>query len=141
MIISIDPADPRPIYVQITDEVRRGIVLGALGPDDPLPSVRQLAAELRVNPNTVQQAYRELEREKIVYVRRGQGTFIAADAASPPDAERRHLTEALARRILQEAYRQGLEPAELIDTIRNLSEGPAETGKERQRDDNDPDIR
>jgi GntR family transcriptional regulator len=70
LLITIDAADPRPIYVQITDEVRRSIVVGTLKADDPLPSVRQLAGQLRVNPNTVQQAYRELERVGLIYVRR-----------------------------------------------------------------------
>ena len=60
----IDPRAARPIYVQIMDEVRRLIVTGELRPDDPLPSVRQLAADLRVNHNTIVQAYRELEREE-----------------------------------------------------------------------------
>jgi len=81
IIFHIDPADSRPIYLQIMDEVRRAVVVGTLGPDSPLPSVRQLAADLRVNPNTVQQAYRELEREGLIYVRRGQGTFVWQDAS------------------------------------------------------------
>ncbi|MBA2572572.1 MAG: GntR family transcriptional regulator, partial [Gemmatimonadetes bacterium] len=53
MLLAINTADARPIYVQIMDEVRRGLVLGTLKPEDALPSVRQLAADLRVNPNTV----------------------------------------------------------------------------------------
>jgi GntR family transcriptional regulator len=57
VIISIDPDQRRPIYVQIMDEVRRGVVLGVLRPGEALPSVRQLAADLGVNPNTVKQAY------------------------------------------------------------------------------------
>ena len=100
MQLSINTADPRPIYVQIMDEIRRAVVLGTLRPDDALPSVRQLAGDLRVNPNTVAQAYRELEREGITYVQRGQGTFVAAkDAAAPPD--RSALTAGLVRWIRQ----------------------------------------
>ena len=63
MRIRLQPGDNRPIYVQIMDEVRRGLVRGTLGPDDLLPSVRELASELRVNPRTVSQAYAELERD------------------------------------------------------------------------------
>ncbi len=96
LIISIDPGQRRPIYIQIMDEVRRGRVLGTLRPGDALPSVRQLAAELGVNPNTVQQAYRELEREGLVEVRRGQGTFIADVAVN--GAERKALLAEVARR-------------------------------------------
>ena len=87
MQLTINTADPRPIYVQIMDEVRRAIVLDTLRPEDPLPSVRQLAGDLRVNPNTVAQAYRELERSGTVYVRRGQGTFVAPQPPVHADAQ------------------------------------------------------
>lgn len=126
ILISIDSADARPIFVQIMDEVRRGIVLGTLKEDDPLPSVRQLASELRVNPNTVQQAYRELEREKVVYVRRGRGTFIAPRAPATSGRERKRLASGLAQRALQEAFRHGLDAEELIQAIRRLAEGKHE---------------
>lgn len=128
ILISIDPADARPIFVQIMDEVRRGIVLGSLGEDDPLPSVRQLASELRVNPNTVQQAYRELEREKVVYVRRGRGTFVAPRAPTGSDEDRERLASGVAQRALQEAFRHGLDADELIEAIRRLAKGEHEGG-------------
>jgi GntR family transcriptional regulator len=120
MLITIQPEDPRPIYVQIVDEVRRARVLGTVTPDDPLPSVRQLAAELRVNPNTVQQAYREMEREGIAYVRRGQGTFVADLMLN--GTERKALARGVAERALLDAHRNGVTADELIDTIRGLSE-------------------
>jgi GntR family transcriptional regulator len=75
--LNLDPNDGRPLYLQIMDEVRRAIVVGTLRAEDPLPSVRELAAELVVNARTVSQAYQELEREGIVYVRRRQGTFVS----------------------------------------------------------------
>lgn len=117
MLISIDPADARPIYVQIMDEIRRAVVLGTVKPDDPLPSVRQLAGELKVNPNTVQQAYRELERGGLVYVRRGQGTFVAEEGAVQADRERGELARMVADRALRQAYRNGLSPSELVEAI------------------------
>jgi GntR family transcriptional regulator len=116
LIIRIDDKDPRPIYQQIVDEVRRALVTGTLAPESALPSVRQLAGELRVNPNTVQQAYRELEREGVVYVRRGQGTFVA-EARGGTARERSALAASLAQRALQEAYRHGLGAEELIEAI------------------------
>lgn len=119
MLISIDPGEPRPIYVQIMDEIKRAVVLGTVGPDDPLPSVRQLAGELRVNPNTVQQAYRELERSGLVYVRRGQGTFVAKEAVVQSDRERRDLASMVAERALREAYRNGVSAAELVVAIQD----------------------
>jgi GntR family transcriptional regulator len=121
LLITIDAADPRPIYVQITDEVRRSIVVGTLKADDPLPSVRQLAGQLRVNPNTVQQAYRELERVGLIYVRRGQGTFISASASDGKlDDERRAFAWELARRALHDAYRHGLTVDDLMKAIREI---------------------
>lgn len=116
MLITIDPNDARPIYVQIMDEIRRALVLGTLAPEEPLPSVRQLAVELRVNPNTVAQAYRELERQGMVHVRRGQGTY--ASKTHRNGTERRALVRAVAERALREAHRNGLSADELIEGIR-----------------------
>ncbi|HEX6039154.1 GntR family transcriptional regulator [Longimicrobium sp.] len=113
MLINLDPADERPLYQQIVDEVRRGLVLGTLAPQAPLPSVRALAAELRINPNTVQQAYRELERAGIIYTRRGQGTFVA----EPGAGERDQLLRDVADRALRDARRYGIEPHELAEAI------------------------
>ena len=114
MLITLDLSDERPIYQQIVDEVRRALVLGTLAPEDPLPSVRALAAELRVNPNTVQQAYRELERAGIIYSRRGQGTFAAPGAGAD---ERGTLIRDVAERALKDARRYGIEPHELAEAI------------------------
>jgi len=119
MLISLDPQDTRPIYIQIVDEVRRALVLGTLAPDGPLPSVRDLAVKLRVNPNTVSQAYRELERQGMVYVRRGQGTY--ASPGQTDGTERRTLAEGVAQRALHDARRNGLGVDELIDAIRNYN--------------------
>lgn len=116
MLMHIDPADDRPIYQQIMDEVQRARVMGTLPSHGPLPSVRQLAGELRVNPNTVQQAYRELERQGAVYVKRGQGTF-AAPLEAPSGARRRLLAE-VAGRALRDAYRHGFSAAELAQAVR-----------------------
>ena len=127
MLIRIDDKDPRPIYQQIVDEVRRGLVTGTIGAEDPLPSVRQLAGDLRVNPNTVQQAYRELEREGVVYVRRGQGTFVA-EVRGGSARERSTLAASLAQRALTEAYRHGLDVEELIQAIQKAADGAGKKG-------------
>ena len=119
---SIDTADPRPIYLQIMDEVRRALVVGTLEANAPLPSVRQLAADLRVNPNTVQQAYRELEREGLVFMRRGQGTFVSPDAL--PAREREGLARQVAARALREAHRHGVGADELVQAIGDVSKEP-----------------
>lgn len=119
MHFAIDPNDPRPLYVQIVDEVRRALVLGHLAADEPLPPVRQLATELRINPNTVSQAYRELERDGVVEVRRGQGTYVVKPSLN--GAQRRALVRAVAERALRDAHRAGLTADELIAAIRAAS--------------------
>lgn len=124
MLISIKPTDPRPIYRQIMDEIRRAIAMDLILTDEPLPSVRQLSTELRINPNTVQQAYRELERGGVVYVRRGRGTFVA-EAVSRA-AERRALLLEVARSTLREVHRHGLTADELIEEMRRISEKDTE---------------
>ena len=120
MWVRLDDKDARPLYVQIMDEIRRALVRGTLQPEDPLPSVRELAVELVVNPRTVSQAYQELEREGVVYVRRGQGTFVAPDA-QPDRHARRELAAGVARRALLDARRNGLGLDELLLTIREVA--------------------
>ena len=120
MLVTLDVRDARPLYLQIMDEVRRALVVGALRPEDPLPSVRELASELVINPRTVSQAYQELEREGVVYVRRGQGTFVAPDA-DPDRRQRRTVAQGVAKRALLEARRNGIGAAELLETIREVA--------------------
>ncbi|MHC4731043.1 MAG: GntR family transcriptional regulator [Planctomycetota bacterium] len=77
-MLTVDPHSPIPLGEQVRRGLRRAIAEGELSPDDPLPSVRQLAADLGVNLNTVARAYRELEREGLVVTARGRGTVVAA---------------------------------------------------------------
>ena len=90
-MISLNYRDSRPIYEQIRDGLRKLIVTGALSADEKLPSVRALAAQLAINPNTIQRAYNELEGEGYIYSVPGKGSFAAANAAadSAPRAEQR----------------------------------------------------
>jgi GntR family transcriptional regulator len=120
MWVHLDEKDGRALYVQIMDEIRRALVRGAIRPEDPLPSVRELAAELVVKPRTVLQAYQELEREGVVYVRRGQGTFVSP-RVSPDQQERRTLARGVAKRVLLEARRNGLGVDELVSIIQEVA--------------------
>lgn len=79
-MIAINYRDPRPIYEQIQAELRRLMLTGALPPGSRLPSVRELAGQLAINPNTIQRAYRELETEGCIISMPGKGSFVA-DAA------------------------------------------------------------
>mgnify|MGYP006065824253 FL=1 len=81
-MISLNYRDSRPIYEQIRDGLRKLIVTGALSADEKLPSVRALAAQLAINPNTIQRAYNELEGEGYIYSVPGKGSFAAANAAA-----------------------------------------------------------
>ena len=116
MDLSIDARAKKPIYVQIMDELRRLIVLEDLKPHDVLPSVRQLAANLKLNHNTIVQAYRELERDGTIYVKRGQGTFVAERAA--PEAERERVLAGVVERAITDAQRHGIAPETLVDALR-----------------------
>ena len=119
MRIHLSRADSRPLYVQIMDELRRALVPGTLGPDGALPSVRELASDLRVNPRTVSQAYAELEREGVVHVLHGKGTFVSR-AAQPDGRERPRLAREVARRALADASRNGLVLEELMGALREV---------------------
>jgi GntR family transcriptional regulator len=126
LLVNLHPRDGRPLYLQIMDEVRRAVSIGTLRAEDPLPSVRELAGELVVNPRTVSQAYRELEREGVVYVRRGQGTFVSP-GAQRDGGERRNLARAVAKRALLEARRNCLTTEELVTMIQEIAAEEAET--------------
>ncbi len=76
-MIILDYKDRRPIYEQITEKFQELIIKGALKEDSPMPSVRSLAVELSINPNTIQRAYNELEREGWIYSVRGKGSFVS----------------------------------------------------------------
>jgi DNA-binding transcriptional regulator YhcF (GntR family) len=120
LALKIDPEDPRPVFRQIADEVSRSIAVGVLKPEDALPAVRELARQLKVNANTVQHAYRTLEQEEVVIVRRGRGTFVAAKQR---DGKGRQATIArqIAERMLREGYRHGILASDLIAALKELT--------------------
>jgi GntR family transcriptional regulator len=100
VFVNIDPANGLPIFRQIVQQVKTAVAVGRLAPEDPLPSVRQLATDLRVNPNTVARAYLDLEIEGVIYKRQGHGTFVSGQGAGMPKRERlraagQHLEKAL----------------------------------------------
>ena len=81
-MININYRDPRPIYEQVKDNFRQLIISGALPPDEKMPSVRELAASLTINPNTIQRAYRELETEGYICSVPGRGSFVCQQDAA-----------------------------------------------------------
>ena len=110
-MISINFRDSRPIYEQVKDALRRLIVSGALPPDEKLPSVRELASQLVINPNTIQRAYRELEHEGYIVSVPGKGSF--ASAQSGVDAVRREELLGRLDDAVEELLYLGVTPEEL----------------------------
>ena len=93
-MISINYNDSRPIYEKVKDSLRQLMLSGALPPDSKLPSVRELAMSLAINPNTIQRAYRELEQEGYIVSVPGKGSFVSRDSGAR-EARRAELTEQL----------------------------------------------
>ncbi|MDP4110126.1 MAG: GntR family transcriptional regulator [Bacillota bacterium] len=104
-MINLDYRDKRPLYEQITEKFENLISSGALGADEQLPSVRQLAMELSINPNTIQRSYMELEKKNIIYSIKGKGNFVTSDT----EAIRRIKTE----NLMTDARNLALKAAEL----------------------------
>ena len=120
LLMELDPADPRPVYRQIVDEVQRCVAVGVMRPEEALPAAASLAEELKVNINTVQHAYKTLAGEGTVYMKRGVGTFIA-----PAPKENRQRQAIAARRIaekmLREGFKHGLLASDLIAAIQDIA--------------------
>ncbi|MBQ4557531.1 MAG: GntR family transcriptional regulator [Clostridia bacterium] len=115
----VDLRSRKPIFEQIVDSVRDLVVRGLLKPDEHLPSVRVLAAELAINPNTIQKAYGELERQGVIYSLAGRGNFVASDISSVKDAHRAELMNALKKSAL-EAAEYGIAEDEMINGIKDV---------------------
>jgi GntR family transcriptional regulator len=120
MLIRVDNDDPRPVFRQIADEIQRALAVGVLRPGSPLPAVRTLAKELKINPNTVQHAYRTLEQEGTVTVRRGLGTF-AADRPRLAKGRQDVIAREIAERMLREGFRHGLLASDLLAALQEIA--------------------
>ena len=115
-MISLNYRDARPIYEQIRDGLRRMIVTGALAPDEKLPSVRSMATELAINPNTIQRAYAELEREGFIYSLPGKGSYTASP--NPEGTlERRAVLTARLRELIAELRFLQVTDAEILAIV------------------------
>ena len=116
--VVIDSRDPTPINAQLNRALRAAIATGRLTPGDQLPTVRQLAVELRINANTVARVYTELERDGVLETRRGVGTFVAATSnqARPP-AEHTKRLRAFATRVLADASAHGFTRDEVVSEL------------------------
>jgi GntR family transcriptional regulator len=110
-----------PVYRQLIDQVQGAIAAGVLRPGSQLPTVRLVAVELAINPNTVMRAYREMEIRGILDTQQGTGTFIADRQAEPSQEERERKLAQLISEFVSRAGSAGLTVSELIDALKQLS--------------------
>ena len=125
MFSDLDPKSAVPLYEQIAVRLKAAVATGELRPADALPSVRQLAGRLRINPATVVQAYRSLESDGFVEIRHGAGTFVRTVEGEARARERQAQARRLIRRLLADSARLGLSRQELKDAMKHQLEGSA----------------
>lgn len=119
--LAIDFRSEQPIYLQIVEQIRQKVANGELKPGDQLPTVRQLAAELRVNFNTVARAYRLLDEAGLISTQHGRGTYIwEAPSPEKQQAIRQQGLQSLTRRYLSEAVRLGCSPEEITAVFHQM---------------------
>lgn len=114
-MIVLDMSDKRPIYEQVVDRFKELIVLGVLEKDEKIPSVRQLAIELSINPNTIQRAYLELEHAGFIYSVKGRGNFVADVSEVMPIRHKRFFDKL--ESLLEQAEGYAVTPEEILNHI------------------------
>ena len=118
MLLKPNPSSGVPIYLQLMEQVKHAIETGALRPGEQLPSIRPLAEELVVNPNTVAKAYRELEHEGVIELRQGAGAFVSDKAPTKKDADKLRAAQATVASAIEKLRARGVTD----DEIRRLVE-------------------
>jgi GntR family transcriptional regulator len=114
---TLDLGSGVPFYRQIIDRVKSAIATGELEPGDRLPTVRQLAVDLSINPNTVSRAYTELELTGLVETQMGSGTFVGQREVKPDDVERRRLLDRLCQEFLSRVSSHGFTLDDVLETL------------------------
>ncbi len=141
MLISINQSDGTPMYFQLVRQVKHLIATGRMGPGDELPSVRALAQQLLVNPNTVVRAYRELESAGLIFTKRGSGCYVAERPVPYSDAECRRILSERIDALVAESRNLGFKLERVIELLRERdrdlrieprAEGNEEASHERQ---------
>jgi len=115
----ISQNDPRPLYQQVKDQLRHRVAIGVLKPGDEIPSIRQLAADIRVSVITIKRAYLELEMEGVIQTRQGRGSFLS-DNAQLGDTMKEQELEGHLRSAVQTALLMNLSEDELIERLREV---------------------
>ncbi|HEY1656585.1 MAG TPA: GntR family transcriptional regulator [Candidatus Tumulicola sp.] len=123
-VLTVDPRSGVPIYLQIIDQVKRSVALGVLQAGEQLPTVKQLALDLTINPNTVARAYRDLERDSVIETAPGRGSFVRADGTAAN-------ANAAAVDIARDALESGLREAKSVGLAREDVRRLLETALDR----------
>ena len=113
ILLKPNPSSGVPIYLQLMEQVKHAIETGALKPGEQLPSIRPLAEELVVNPNTVAKAYRELEHEGVIELRQGAGAFVSGQAPTKKDADRLRAAQATVAAAIEKLRARGVTDEEI----------------------------
>jgi GntR family transcriptional regulator len=121
--MQIDPSDHVPIYLQIAKGIRAAVAAGIYRPDEALPSLRALALEIQVNPNTVQRAYDELEREGLIYSQRGRGLFVSKQGVTSAQSR----AEDGVRRAFDEGIRASRAAGMTVRQVREIFQAALES--------------
>jgi GntR family transcriptional regulator len=131
LLIQIDTRSGVPAYRQIMDQIKYYVASGVLKPETQVPSIRQLAVELALNPTTIVKAYTELEHEGVIAVRHGKGAFIAEGAQRMNSRERQDALRRMARQIAVESAQMGISGQEVVravtDALREVTGGRSMT--------------
>ncbi|MCC6409710.1 MAG: GntR family transcriptional regulator [Planctomycetes bacterium] len=117
MRLRVDPTSPEPIFEQLVFRVKEAIAQGSLVGGDRLPSVRELARDASINPNTVARAYEALEAEGVIVRRQGSGCFVTEKGSSLATNERKRRLDALVQRLVTEGFHLGFGARELRDAL------------------------
>lgn len=122
MEFKIDPKSGVPLYRQVIEQVKFSIARGRLKPGDRLPTVRQLAVDLSINPNTVIRAYRELEIEKVLETQQGSGTFVGRQRPDVDALERERMLDQILTELLARASSYGFTLDDVLEGLRQRKE-------------------
>lgn len=122
MNLRIDSQSGVPFYRQIVEQIKFAVARGQVGPGDRLPTVRQLAVDLAVNPNTVVRAYRQLEGEGVVETQQGTGTFVGEERPAIDALERRRMLDQILTDLLARASSYGFTIEDVLDGLRRRKE-------------------
>lgn len=116
-VITVDTRSRKPVYEQLIDNIRENVLLGNIAPGEQLPSVRSLAGELCINPNTIQRAYNELERMNFLVSVPGRGSFISDDLSELRDSQKKNIMREL-EKLLVDSKNAGVKKEE-VETLLN----------------------